>query len=97
MPVLPRTAFVATPPDWVCEVLSPSTERFDREKKLRIYAAHGVTHAWLVEPIARTLEVLWRDDQIGRWALLATHEGNAVARIEPFEAIDFRLGLLWEQ
>jgi Uma2 family endonuclease len=95
MPRLPDTAYFALAPDWVCEVLSPSTVRLDRTKKLRIYAEHGVRHAWLVDPIVRTLEVLRRGDD-GTWSLVETHVGTTTARIEPFEAIEFRLGLLWE-
>ena len=45
-------------PDWICEVLSPSTEMLDRNKKLRIYARQRVAHASLVDPLRRTLEVL---------------------------------------
>src|SRR5882757_613950 len=44
--------------DWVCEVLSPATERHDRGDKVGIYAQAGVQHAWLVNPLLRTLEVL---------------------------------------
>ncbi|MCA9575068.1 MAG: Uma2 family endonuclease, partial [Myxococcales bacterium] len=58
MPELPDVAFFELAPDWVCEVLSPSTAGFDRVKKLPIYAAHGVAHAWLVDPSEKTLEVL---------------------------------------
>ena len=96
MPRLPDAAYFALPPDWICEVLSPSTERLDREKKLRVYAEHGVGHAWLVDPIARTLEVLRRNDGAG-WTLVTTHDGAVVARIEPFEAIEFPLSLLWAE
>ncbi len=96
MPRLPETAFFPLAPDWVCEVLSPSTVRLDRAKKLRIYAQEGVGHAWLVDPIARTLEVLRRAAD-GTWTLVDTHVGTAVARIEPFDAIEFRLELLWER
>lgn len=58
MPKLPATAYFETPPDWVCEVLSPSTQRIDRTDKLSVYAAFGVGHAWYVDPDACTLEVL---------------------------------------
>ena len=58
MPRLPDEAFFRTPPDWVCEVQSPSTAAMDRGRKLRVYAAHGVQHAWMVDPLAETLEVL---------------------------------------
>ncbi len=58
MPRLPDTAYFPLAPDWICEIISPSTASLDRVKKLAIYAREGVAHAWLVDPIARTLEVL---------------------------------------
>jgi len=93
MPRLPETAFFPLAPDWLCEVLSPSTAQLDRAKKLRIYAEHRVAHAWLVDPIARTLEVLRNDS--ATWTLLTTYAGDVTAGIVPFEAIEFPLGLLW--
>jgi Uma2 family endonuclease len=93
MPRLPRTAYFALAPDWVCEVLSPSTATLDRSKKLRVYARAGVSHAWLVDPLAQTLEVLRLES--GRWSILATHAGSEVVRAVPFDAIDLELGLLW--
>jgi Uma2 family endonuclease len=93
MPRLPDTPHFALAPDWVCEVLSPSTAMLDRSKKLRIYAQHGVRHAWLVDPLVRSLEVLRLEH--GRWTLLDTHAGDAAVRAEPFEAVELRLGLLW--
>jgi len=44
-------------PDWVCEVLSPSTARTDRIKKMRIFAGYEVRYAWLIDPILKLLEV----------------------------------------
>lgn len=93
LPRLPDTAFFAVSPDWVCEVLSPSTALLDRAKKLRVYAAHGVQHAWLVDPILRTLEVLRLDGV--HWTLLDTHVGSVTVRAEPFEAVELELGRLW--
>jgi hypothetical protein len=58
MRAMPRQAFFTLAPDWVCEVLSPSTERADRGRKLRIYAEAGVAHVWFLKPADRTLEVL---------------------------------------
>lgn len=80
-------------PDWVCEVLSPSTFRVDRKKKLPIYHREGVGHAWLVDPAAQTLEV-YRRHELG-WLLVATFEGDDVVRAEPFDAIELRLAGLW--
>src|SRR5438477_1740736 len=46
--VVPDAAFITTPPDWICEVLSKSTEKFDRAEKMPLFASEGVKHAWLV-------------------------------------------------
>ena len=51
MPSLPETAWFELAPDWVCEVMSPSTARIDRVEKLPIYAAAGVGHVWHIDPI----------------------------------------------
>jgi len=80
-------------PDWVCEVLSPSTAGKDRVKKLPVYAREQVPHVWFIDPIARTLEVLRLEG--GRWTIAGTCEGTAVASIEPFEAIELDIGVLW--
>ena len=93
MPRLPETAYFTLSPDWVCEILSPSTAMLDRAKKLAVYAREGVDHAWLLDPAAGTLEVLGRADD--RWTILATHFGSAVVRAEPFIEIDLDLGSLW--
>ncbi len=44
-------------PVFVAEILSPSTQRYDRGAKLRIYATAGVKEAWLLDPVAETIEV----------------------------------------
>ena len=74
-------------------ILSPSTSSFDRAKKLGIYAREGVPWAWLVDPLARTLEVLKLEG--GHWSILATHADEEVVRAEPFEAIELELAALW--
>jgi Uma2 family endonuclease len=93
MPRLPAEAYFSLVPDWVCEVLSPSTASLDRVKKLAIYAREEVGFAWLLDPAARTLEVLHLD--AGRWTILGTHAGSEIVRAEPFADIDLELGLLW--
>jgi hypothetical protein len=65
----------------------------DRTKKLRIYAREQVAHAWLIDPIARTLEVLRLEH--GRWTMLGTHAGAEVVRAEPFTEIELELASLW--
>ncbi|ATB37447.1 hypothetical protein CYFUS_002869 [Cystobacter fuscus] len=57
MPEMPHTAAVTLAPDWVCEVLSPSTAVLDREKKMKAYGREGVSHLWLLAPLQRSLEV----------------------------------------
>ncbi|WP_437878656.1 Uma2 family endonuclease [Sorangium sp. So ce513] len=94
MPELPETAYFALAPDWICEVLSPSTGKFDRVEKMPVYAREGVRHAWLVDPIARTLEVyVLGGDR--RWGSAVIHRDAARVRIEPFDAIELDLSVLW--
>jgi Uma2 family endonuclease len=93
MPVMPAVAHFTLAPDWLCEVLSPSTKAMDRRKKLPIYARAGVAHAWLVDPLQQTLEVLRLESE--RWSLVATHEANAKVRAEPFDALELALRTHW--
>ena len=86
-------AYVETRPDWVCEVLSPSTEKTDRAIKLPIYARESVGHAWLVNPLLRTLEVLRLDG--GHGVNVGTHRDEQEVRAEPFDAIVLELAVLW--
>jgi len=95
MPHRPETPYTSVPPDWVCEILSPSTAAIDRVKKLAIYAREGVAHAWLIDPLARTLEVLRLEGP--HWVIVATHAGDDVVRAEPFVEIDLELALLWSE
>lgn len=80
-------------PDWVCEILSPSTARLDRTEKLPIYAEVGVAHVWLVDPVAKTLEVLGLEN--GRWTILAALAGDEAVKAAPFDAVALELGDLW--
>ncbi len=93
MPRLPDVAFFTLAPDWVCEILSPSTAALDRERKLAIYAREGVPDAWLIDPIGRTLEALHLES--GRWSVLATYLGDDAVRADPFTGVEFRLSMVW--
>jgi len=93
LPRLPDTAWIETPPDWVAEVLSPSTERYDRGPKRQIYAAAGVRHLCLVDPRVKLLEAFALDG--GRWVLIAALRDDEAVSVPPFDAISFSLGLLW--
>lgn len=93
MPEVPDVSAFTLAPDWVCEVLSPHTARLDRAEKLPRYAREQVTHAWLVDPVLKTLEVLRREG--ASWLLVATFAGDAMVRAEPFDAIELELSALW--
>jgi Uma2 family endonuclease len=90
---LPDTAYLEVAPDWVCEVLSPSTARLDRGPKRRIYAEADVSHLWLLDPGAGELEAF---ELAGRgWLLLATVQRGEEVRVPPFEAVAFPLDALF--
>lgn len=93
LPSLTHDAYLTLAPDWVCEVLSPSTEALDRGKKLRIYAREGVAHAWLVDPLRQSLEVLALES--GMLAPTARHHGGENVRARPFDALELDLRALW--
>ena len=95
MPQAPDTACFTLAPDWVCEVLSRSTETLDREEKLPYYVEHGVRHAWLLDPIDKRLEVYALDTNTKRWREVRIHQGDTTVRAEPFDAIELDLGALW--
>ena len=90
---IPRAANITVPPDWVCEVLSPSTASFDRGDKLKVWARERVGHVWFVDPEAKMLEVLPFDSTSYRW--VDTFAGDGSVRAVPFDAIDLDLGALW--
>jgi Uma2 family endonuclease len=92
MPQLPETAFFAVAPDWVCEVTSPETAALDR-RKLRVYAREGVRHAWVVDPLKRSLDVFQLD--AGRWTRAPVQARGRGVTAEPFDGVDLELALLW--
>jgi Uma2 family endonuclease len=93
MPFVPDAPAFELAPDWVCEVLSPSTSTLDRTRKLPVYAREGVEYAWLLEPLQRTLEVFKLQGQ--QWITVGTWDGDAKVRAEPFDAIELALADLW--
>lgn len=95
LPALPTTAYFETAPDWVCEVISPSTARADRTDKLRIYAAYSVSHCWLIDPDVKTLEVMTLTGT--NWLLAATFTDAENVTAPPFEVHTFALDTLWPE
>ncbi len=94
MPTLPDTAYFALAPDWVCEVLSPSTYKIDRGRKSAIYAREKIPYMWLVDPGMRTLEAF--ELESGRWALIDSLCDDAIVALPPFDAVSFPLSDLWD-
>ncbi len=92
---MPEEAFMTLPPDWVCEVLSPSTELWDRGPKRRIYAGSGIGHLWLVDPRSKFIEAFGLVD--GHWLLPGATSDTDAAEVSlaPFDAISFPLAALW--
>ncbi len=95
MPRAPKGVGITLAPDWLCEVLSPSTATLDRGAKLPVYAREGVRHVWLLDPVLRMLEVFRLEG--AHYSLLATHTGSARVRTEPFEALELELAFLWDE
>ncbi|MCI0570038.1 MAG: Uma2 family endonuclease [Myxococcaceae bacterium] len=93
LPSFPSAPFLTLAPDWVCEVLSPSTSRVDRVDKKHIYAREGVEFVWLLDPLAKTLEVFQL--RAGQWVELGAFSEDARVRAAPFDAIELELGALW--
>lgn len=93
MPRVSEGAYETLPPDWVAEILSPSTTRVDRSEKLPIYRREQVPHVWLIDPHARTIEVLRLDGE--GYRLVGVFAGEAKARLEPFEAVELDIDSLW--
>ncbi|MDY7231078.1 Uma2 family endonuclease [Hyalangium rubrum] len=92
-PPRPTAPFATSAPDWICEILSPSTATVDRARKLPIYHREGVCHAWVIDPLERTLEVFHRSRR--GWMLAESHAGQSVVRAIPFESVALELSALW--
>jgi len=95
MPELPEVAAFELAPDWVCEVLSESTQRRDRIQKMSMYARERVAHLWLVDPKLQTLEVY--ELQGSAWLRRQVAEASEKLCAIPFDAVELDLALLWER
>jgi Uma2 family endonuclease len=93
LPRLPEGHRFEVVPDWVCEVLSPSTKSTDREEKMPVYASFGVAYSWLVDPETHTLEAYALSE--GNWLPLGIFRDDDVVRVAPFDSIDIYLADLW--
>jgi Uma2 family endonuclease len=93
MPDRPTGSVVSVPPDWICEIISPSNASNDTVKKKRAYHKHQVPHYWLLDPVRETLSVLrWSPD--GYIEVLSAMRGERV-KAEPFDAIELQVGVFF--
>ena len=93
MPDYPDAPWFALAPDWVCEILSPSTRKLDLERKRPVYAREGVGHLWFVDPAAQALEAFALHG--GAWTPAGSAQGAEAVSLPPFEALAFPLAALW--
>ena len=93
MPEFPEVAYFTLAPDWVCEVLSPSTRRLDLGGKRAVYVRAGVGYIWFADPELRSFEAFALRGK--EWVLIDKLFDDASVSLPPFEAISFDLGDLW--
>jgi Uma2 family endonuclease len=93
MPTVPQDHRFAVVPDWVCEILSPSTTSKDRDIKLPLYARYGVQYAWLIDPLRCELEAMVLKN--GGWTSLSNFSDKDCVAVAPFDAINISLSVLW--
>jgi Uma2 family endonuclease len=92
MPLLPDVPHLDVAPDWVCEVISPSTARLDRGAKMTTYLRQGVQYLWLLDPIERILETYRAADH---WVLVRTFIDDEPVRAVPFDAVELSMTPWW--
>ena len=89
----PREAIVKVLPDWICEVLSARNKRNDLIRKKHVYHRNRIGHYWIVDPEEEMLSVnRWTED--GYLEVIAAERGDRI-RAEPFDAIEFNVGVLF--
>lgn len=93
IPVLEDVPYFTQAPDWVCEIVSPSTAQTDRVRKMPIYAREQVGYLWLVDPGACILEVYRLSEN--RWIIANTYGGAQQVQAEPFEAVELDISRWW--
>lgn len=93
VPELPDENPLTLVPDWVCEVLSPTTARDDRRLKLPLDARARVTHVWLVDPEQRLVEVFETTD--AKPTLVAGGAVDERVTLPPFDDLPLELSRFW--
>jgi Uma2 family endonuclease len=76
--VLPRGSVLDLTPDWAIEILSPSNTKAEKARKRREYFNGGAKLVWLVDPLARSVDVYTAFDQCTTYGEEATLTGAPV-------------------
>ena len=92
-PGVPQENWVSVSPDWVCEVISPGTIRLDKIRKMSLYGQHRVQYLWLIDPVARTLDVFRLETE--NWVVAGFFADDDKVRAKPFQEVEFELSNLW--
>jgi Uma2 family endonuclease len=93
LPDLPEDEPIRVAPDWICEVLSPSTRGYDLIKKRPFYSRSGVGWLWYVDVEARSVTVSQLRD--GAWVEAAVHGNDERVRLQPFPEVELDLAHWW--
>lgn len=93
VPERPRGAYATAAPDWVCEILSPSTARRDLGQKALLYHRFEVPWYWTVDPVAGFVQVLRHTPE--GYLVDAVAGPGEPARLHPFDAVALDLGRLF--
>ncbi len=81
-------------PDWVCEILSPSSGTRDRVLKRKIYLELKIGYYWIIDPLNQTLEE-YKFENSSKWTEMGVFGGEEKFKIEPFNDIEFDLSTFW--
>jgi Uma2 family endonuclease len=84
---------VEGPPDLVIEILSPGTQRYDRIRKLNLYAKFGVHWYWILDPAEETLEEYELCE--GSYVRRGSHESEDLFKPLLFPGLDVELKEVW--
>ena len=91
-PASPRGYPVTALPDWICEVVSPTSRARDLKDKPRLYHRCGIPHYWILDPDLCFLTVYrWTD---AGYLLVLTATAEERVRAEPFDAVELWVGAL---
>jgi len=93
LPHPPESDPIRSVPDWVCEILSPSTRRHDQLVKRPFYARIGVLHLWVIDLEARSLSA--NELVEGRWLEIGLFGPGDAIRAKPFDSVELSMADWW--